>query len=202
MPILKSEVALFPPDLFALPARMTPWRVAYVRSRQEKALARHLLRHAVAFYLPLEEKLVQRAGRRFVSQLPLFPGYVFFRGAVAERLTALASDRVASVLDVLDQTQLDAELRALWRLQESGAALVSHPYLGPGDLVRVVEGPFQGLSGTVLREKGRTRLVVSVTFLRRSVAGEFERQALAPARPGRDPAREIEGSASWRHRAG
>jgi hypothetical protein len=68
-------------------------------------------------------------------------------------------------------------------LQQSGAAIVPHPFLAPGDEVEVVEGPFRGLSGTVLREKGRTRLVVSVSFLRQSVAAELERAALVPARP-------------------
>jgi transcriptional antiterminator RfaH len=154
-----------------------------VRSRQEKELTRHLLQHGVPFYLPLAEKQVRRAGRRFVSHLPLFPGYLFFRGTPEERRIALGSDRIVSVLDVCDQPLLDAELRSLWRLQESGAPLVPIPYLGPGDAVEVIEGPFRGLSGTVLREKGRSRLVVSVTFLRQSVAAELERAALAPLSP-------------------
>jgi len=151
-----------------------------VRSRQEKELARHLLQHGVPFYLPLLEKRVRRAGRQIVSQLPLFPGYVFFLGEPGARRTAVLSDRVVSILEVVDQPLLAAELQSLWRLQESGAPLVPVPYLGPGDAVRVVEGPFRGLTGTVLREKGRTRLVVSVTFLRQSVAAELEREALAP----------------------
>jgi hypothetical protein len=188
VPILKSEVALSPPDLFDLPD--LPWRVAYVRSRQEKELARWLLRLRVPFYLPLAEKQVRRAGRRFVSFLPLFPGYLFFRGPRVPRGWPAGSgaarwdDRLVSVLEVPDQPRLDAELRVLWQLQQSGAACENVPYLLPGDAVEVIDGPFQGLPGTVLREKGRTRLVVSVSFLRQSVAAEFERAALAPARPG------------------
>lgn len=187
MPILKSEVALSPPDLFDLPG--LPWRVAYVRSRQEKELARLLLRLNVPFYLPLVEKQVRRAGRRFVSFLPLFPGYLFFRGGrgwAAESGPARWDDRLVSVLEVPDQPRLEAELRVLWRLQQSGAAFEGFPYpVAPGDAVEVIDGPFQGLRGTVLREKGRTRLVVSVSFLRQSVAAEFERESLAPARLAR-----------------
>jgi len=156
-----------------------------VRSRQEKEVARRLLRQGVPFYLPLAEKQVRRGGRRFVSYLPLFPGYLFFRGAAEERRTALADERVVAVLEAPDQPRLAAELRTLWRLQESGAAMVLHPYLGPGDAVEVVDGPFRGLGGTVLRQKGRTRLVVSVSLLRQSVAAEFEREALAPGRAGK-----------------
>jgi transcription antitermination factor NusG len=159
-----------------------PWRVAYVRSRQEKELARHLLRHGIAFYLPLEEKRVRRAGRRFVSFLPLFPGYLFFRGLAEERRTVVRSELLVAELEVWDQPLLDRELRTLWRLQESGVAMAPHPYLGPGDAVEIVEGPFRGLRGTVVREKGRNRLVVSVSLLRQSVAAEFEREVLEPAR--------------------
>jgi Transcription termination factor nusG len=189
VPILKSEVALSPPDLFDLPD--LPWRVAHVRSRREKELARLLLRLNVPFYLPLAEKQVRRAGRRFVSFLPLFPGYLFFRGdrgplgSPAESGAARWDDRLVSVLEVQDQPRLDAELRVLWRLQQSGAAFEDFPYLAPGDAVEVIEGPFEGLRGTVLREKGRTRLVVSVSFLRQSVAAELERESLAPAGPVR-----------------
>jgi hypothetical protein len=190
VPILKSEVALAPPDLFDLPD--LPWRAAYVRSRQEKELARLLLREEVPFYLPLAEKRVRRAGRWFVSHLPLFPGYLFFRGPRASamgRQAALWDPRVVSVLEVADQARLADELRTLWRLQQSGAAFAAHPYLGPGDAVEVVEGPFRGVAGTVVRSKGRTRLVVSVTLLRQSVAVELERATLAPARrAGQAPA--------------
>ena len=204
MPILKSEVALCPSDLFDLPD--LPWRVAYVRSRQEKELARLFLGQGVPFYLPLQEKQVRRAGRRFVSYLPLFPGYVFFRGPRVPRdeatgRPALRWDAlVVSLLEVSDQPRLAAELRNLWRLQESGAALTAVPYLGPGDAVEVVEGPFRGLGGTVLREKGRSHLVVSVTFLRQSVAAELEREALVRVRsagkPPAPPARQRQGARS------
>lgn len=183
MPILKREVDFSPPNLFELCRLDEPWWVAHVRSRQEKRLARHLLGEGVGFYLPQSEKEVRRNGRTFVSHLPLFPGYLFFRGPAAARLAALRSDLIVQVLPVADQDGLERELESLWRLQQSGAPLVSHPYLGPGDEVEIVDGPLRGWTGTVLREKGRLRLVVSVTLLRQAVAAELDRDALVPARP-------------------
>jgi transcription antitermination factor NusG len=182
VPILKREVDLSPSHLFELSAAEHPWWVAYVRSRQEKGLARHLAGHGVGFYLPQAEKRTRRAGRTFVSSLPLFPGYLFFRGPAEARRTALRSDLIVEILPVADQAGLDAELRNLRLLQEAGVPLVSHPWLGPGDEVEVVDGPFKGVTGTVLREKGPLRLVVSVTFLRQSVAAELDREAVAPLR--------------------
>ena len=183
MPILKREVDLHPRHLFELSPVEHPWWVAYARSRQEKALARHLLGHEVGFYLPQAEKQVRRAGRTFVSSLPLFPGYLFFRGTPEARREALRSNLIVEVLPVLDQERLQGELESLWRLQQSGAPLVPHPYLEAGDEVEIVDGPFRGATGTVLREKGRLRLIVSVTFLRQSVAAELDREVLAPLRP-------------------
>lgn len=183
MPILKREVDLHPRHLFELSPVAHPWWVAYARSRQEKALARHLLGREVGFYLPQAEKQVRRAGRTFVSSLPLFPGYLFFRGTPEARREALRSNLIVEVLPVLDQERLQEELESLWRLQLSGAPLVPHPYLEVGDEVEIVDGPFRGWTGKVLREKGRLRLVVSVTFLRQSVAAELDREVLAPLRP-------------------
>lgn len=180
MPILEPEAALYPPTLFDKQDGALPWRVARVRSRQEKVLARHLRASGVGFYLPLERKEVRRHGRLLVSHLPLFPGYLFFRGTAADRVAALRSHVIVSLLEVRDQEVLAGELANLWSIQQAGLPLVAHPWLGPGDEVRIVDGPFKGWTGTVLREKGRLRLVVSVTFLRQSVAAELAREAVAP----------------------
>jgi len=186
VPILKREPDLFPSDLFERQDLSGPcgdWWVAYSRSRQEKGLARHLGEHGVPYYLPQAEKVVRRHGRRLQSFLPLFPGYVFLLGAVAERRVALYSHLVVRVLPVEDQFQLHQQLASLWALQQSGAPLVPHAYVRPGDEVEIVDGPFRGWVGRVVREKGLLRLVVSITFLRQSAAAEFDRDLVAPVRP-------------------
>lgn len=202
MPILKPEADLSPSHLFELSPTERPWWVAWVRSRQEKGLARHLSGRGVGFYLPQAKKQTLRAGRTFVSSLPLFPGYLFFRGPAAARLEALQSNLVVQVLPVPGQEELQRELVDLWRLQQSGASLVSLPYLGAGDEVEVMDGPFQGWTGKVLREKGRLRLVVSITLLRQSVAAELDREVLAPLRhrqvaPATRASRAIRTAAAW-----
>jgi transcriptional antiterminator RfaH len=182
VPILKAEADLYPPHLFEQSRAGLTWWVAHSRSRQEKAFARHLHDGGVSYYLPKVEKRRRRAGRQFTSYLPLFTGYVFFGGDLDERRQALQSNLLVSVLQVEDQASLDQELASLWQLQCSGAPLVPHPYLGPGSVVEVIDGPFKGWTGTVLREKGKTRLVVSITFLRQAVAADLPRDLLAPTR--------------------
>ena len=160
------------------------WWVAHLRSRQEKVLARHLRERNVPFYLPQMEKRVRRAGRTFVSYLPLFSGYVFFRGGRDERLQALRSPVVVNVLEPKDQAEIGAELRQLHQLQLTEARLVPHPFVSPGDTVLITEGVFEGYRGVVVKESGVARLVVSVSFIRQSVALDIDREFIRPQRGG------------------
>jgi transcriptional antiterminator RfaH len=178
VPLLRWETDHYPPDLFRLALTDFPWFVAHTNSRTEKVLARRLEASRIPFYLPLGEHRTRRSGRTFVTYLPFFPGYVFLRGGPESRAAAMRSGVVVRLLDVSDQDLLDGELAEIRALQVSGAPLVVHPYLSPGNAVRIREGPFRGHFGVVVREKGSARLVVSVSMLRRSVAVELERDVV------------------------
>ena len=178
MPLLRWTTDLFPATLFELSQSEFPWWVAHVRSRQEKALARHLVPLEVPFYLPQREKRIRRAGRTFISYPPLFPGYVFLRGSAAERHAALRSNLLVKVLHVRDQDLLSSELLQIRRLQVAGASLVPYAEVVPGDPVRVTDGPFKGYTGVVARTQGRARLLVSISMLRQAVLVEFERDVV------------------------
>jgi transcription termination/antitermination protein NusG len=179
MPLLRRELDFFPQDLFDLPIESRPWWVAHVKSRQEKALARHLQPLGIPYYLPQREQKIRRAGRSFVSYLPLFPGYLFFRGTDDDRNAVHRSNLLAQVIGVVDQPLLTTELGRLRTLQESGLPLVSHPYIEPGSAVSITDGPFRGYEGVVIRAKGRLRIVVSISMLRKSFIVELDREALA-----------------------
>jgi transcription antitermination factor NusG len=182
MAILKRGPEIFPEGLFELKAAEHPWWVARVRSRHEKLLARHLVPFGVPFYLPQTERRVRRGGRSFISFLPLFPGYVFFRGGRQERVVALQSQVVTGILTVHDQGRLGAELKQLRLLQESGASISPVRSFVAGEAVVVTDGPFRGYAGVILREKGRSRLMVSISLLRKAVVVEVGAEALAADR--------------------
>ena len=176
MPLLKREPDLFPDDLLSTDHPVHPWQVLQTRSRQEKALARSLREAGIGYYLPAQERRVRRAGKHLVSFVPLFPGYVFLSGTAADRLYAFKTHRTVRTLPVADPEALHCELRSLRTLTLSGAPISPHRFLAPGDRIRVVSGPFQGVVGTVVRARGRLRLVVSVSFLRAAVSVELSRE--------------------------
>lgn len=182
MPLLPKEIDLFPDELFALPPGEFPWHVAHVRSRQEKVLARRLRERQVPFYVPQVERVVERSSRRFRSYLPLFAGYVFFRGGDRARDVAMRSGVIARIIDVEDQELLGAQLEQIRRLQLAGASFEVYEELAPDDVVTITEGPFRGYRGTVVRSGRGERLVISLSLLRKSMAVEFDRPVLRRAR--------------------
>jgi transcriptional antiterminator RfaH len=170
----------FPANLLTSDGTDGAWWVAYVRSRHEKTLSNYLEQREIPHYLPQREHRISYRGRTRRSYLPLFAGYVFLSTTPTQRQAALASDVIASFLEVKDQSRLLGELRELWQLECSGVPLQAHPYLDVQSPVEVVDGPFAGLRGTVVRIKNALRLVVSVSLLRRSVAVDITRDAVVP----------------------
>lgn len=181
MPILKREPDFLPETLFELPLDLHPWWVVHVRSRQEKVLARECRHREIPFYLPLREHRNRRDPRHRISWLPLFPGYVFVRGDLEhERLELLKTNVCVRIIPVLDQEGLGHDLAQVMRLQELGLPLRAHPALQEGSVVRVAEGPFEGMSGIVTSLKGKNRFIISVRFIHRSVSVELDRDELVP----------------------
>jgi len=178
MPLLRKEAEIFPEDLFESVAQ--PWWVAHVRARHEKTLAREMLDRGIAFYAPQIEQKRRREGRTFRSFLPLFSGYVFFRGDPDARDVVRRRPAVVNVLDVDDQDLLTSELAQIRKLQLAGASLRPFVDYAPGDVVRVREGAFAGYKGVVVRTKGAQRLIVQVSTLRQLVAVEFDREVVSP----------------------
>ncbi len=172
MPILKEEPSMYPDVLLDAATSDQPgrrWLVIYTKARQEKALARELLKYRIPFYLPLVKKTSISRGRRRTSQVPLFAGYVFSFGSEEERVRTLATNRVSRMLAVEDGDQLLFDLRQLRQLIATGAPLTIESRLKPGQQVRVRQGPFAGLEGTVLRRRGESRLLVSINFLQQAL---------------------------------
>src|SRR5580700_10539298 len=65
------------------------WYAAYTNANHEKRVAQQLERRFVEHFLPLYESVRRWKDRRVRLQMPLFPGYVFVRLALRDRLQLL-----------------------------------------------------------------------------------------------------------------
>ena len=173
-----------PPSLYPEEAQFALldglWRVAHTKPRQEKALARDLLRSSIPYFLPMYEARRRSRGRSWKAVLPLFPGYLFFCGDENDRLKVLETGRIAKLIPVRDQAGLVAELSSLRRVMEVGLGVDPYPALKTKNRCRVRSGPLQGMEGQVVRRKGKARFIVTISILGQGASVEIDGSELEP----------------------
>ena len=115
-------------------------------------------------------------------QLPLFPGYVFVRIAVRDRLQVLQAPGAVRLVsfDGLPAVLPDEQIDALKRASEEGLVAQPHPYLTVGRHVRIKGGPLQGQKGILVRKKGAMRVVVSLAQISCSMIADVEASDIEP----------------------
>ncbi|MAT70891.1 MAG: hypothetical protein CMJ58_15355 [Planctomycetaceae bacterium] len=161
-----------------------PWRVAYTKTRQEKALAWDLCRRGIPYFLPMVLRETSSGGRRRKNLHPLFASYVFYAADDETRLAVLKTERIVSHVDVTpaEQPQFRREITALeLGLRTAPAAFELQPQLAAGDRVRVTGGPMKGLEGTLVRANRVSKLCLSVTALGASALVEIHGDLVEPA---------------------
>jgi transcription antitermination factor NusG len=156
------------------------WYAAYTKARHEKKAASYLEMKQVEVFLPLHKTTHWWNGRRAVLHLPLFPGYVFVRTSLQDRIRVLEAP---SVLQLVNSKGLplplpDAEVEQLRACLSQGLNAEPVDYLNTGDLVKIADGPLAGWKGRVIRRDGELRFVLSVDLIMRSVEVKVEASSL------------------------
>jgi transcription termination/antitermination protein NusG len=152
------------------------WYAAYTYARHEKRVAEQLTQKSLENFLPQYESVRRWKDRRVKLQLPLFPGYVFVRLALRDRLLVLETPSVVRLLGFNGHpTALpDKEMEALRACVEARLAAEPHVYLTVGRRVRIISGPLAELEGVLIRKKNAFRVVLSLNLIARSAAVEVD----------------------------
>lgn len=156
------------------------WWVVRTKSRQEKALAWNLMAHGIGYFLPLIPQPRKNRKRVRISFLPLFSGYVFFKGNIADRHVILRTNRVAQIIEVADQQALSFQLRHINNVLKLEKRLELRDFLSKGRKVRICHGPFKGVDGRVIRHKNRSFIELSVDCIGQAVRMEITMDMLEP----------------------
>lgn len=159
------------------------WYAAYTCANHEKCVAAELRCREVERFLPLYSSVRRWKDRRVTVERPLFPGYVFVRFALRDRLRVLTVPGVARLVcfNGLPAALPDSDMEALQAGLSDLTRVEPHPFLTVGRRVRVVAGPFAGLEGILKQRKNRLRVVVSLAVIQQSVAVEVDIGELAAA---------------------
>ncbi|MGA2715444.1 MAG: UpxY family transcription antiterminator [Bryobacteraceae bacterium] len=159
----------------------TAWFALTVAPRKEKVTAQTLRANGFEDFLPLYSSRRLWSDRIKRIERPLFPGYVFCRFDPRVRQAVLKTPCVASIVSFgkIPEPVSDSEISALQAVCSSGLTATPYPTPKIGSKVRLNEGPLRGLEGIMVEDK-KTRLIISLTLLQRSVAVVIDPAWIAP----------------------
>ncbi len=168
MPTLPPMPDRMPADVLgAAPVAPEAWWVLRTKPRQEKKLARWLLRAGLGYFLPMRRRVRNWRGRRIRSEEALLAGYVFMRGHEAQATQAFGSGAVSERLRVANESGLYAELRALDALSALERELRELPGLVEGREVELKAGPLKGIRGVITQRGASPAFAVRLEILGR-----------------------------------
>jgi transcription antitermination factor NusG len=159
------------------------WYAAYTCAQHEKRVATELGMREVEHFLPLYRSVRRWKDRRVQLELPLFPGYVFVRLALRDRLHVVQIPSVVRLVGFngLPTALPDEEIEILRSGLCENLRADPHPLLTVGRRVRIVGGAFAGLEGVLKKKKNSLRVIVTLELIQRSVAVDVD---VADVRPG------------------
>jgi transcription termination/antitermination protein NusG len=147
----------------------SPWWVAKVKPRMEKALAFDFIKQDIEYYLPMYTKVTRRKdnNKPRKSILPLFPGYIAFSMKVPQGI--FVTGRVVNIVEIRHQKRFIEEIGQIYLALEKGIAVEPcFDAIPTGTLVEVMAGPLRGIKGIVSRAQSQSKLVLEVEGLGRA----------------------------------
>ena len=154
------------------------WYVVHTRSRHEYKVNRGLMQKNLMTFLPEIESWSKRKDRKKKIHTPLFPGYIFAEVQTLDNETKLAILKTAGVVRILGKKENaepvpvpDSKIEAIRRIVNTKEEIFTIQFPRAGEPARIIDGPFAGIEGTVVKSDIEKELfVVSIELLQRSVA--------------------------------
>jgi transcription antitermination factor NusG len=169
---------------------LAPWYALRVRPNYEKPVAAALRGKGFREFLPLVQRRRQWSDRVKVMDLPLFPGYLFCRLNLEERMPLLTTPGFLYLVGVGKNPEPvdESEIAAIQCVLRSGLVVTPWPSLVVGQRVQLRHGPLRGLEGVLTKIANQHRMYVSVTLLKRSISVEVAPEWIHPIDAAKDSA--------------
>lgn len=148
------------------------WFALYTKPRNEFKAARQIESLGIEYYLPVVTKTRQWSDRIKKIDEPLIHGYIFIHATEKERLFALTQDSIVRCVAfegkvaTIPDWQIN-NLRAM--LSNSSAEVFVSDQISAGTPVKIIAGPFEGVSGVVSESCNARTISVTIDLLKRSV---------------------------------
>lgn len=158
------------------------WYAVHTRSRHEDRAFLGLQQKSLNVFLPKIEVWSQRKDRRKKILIPMFSGYIFVELANIDNDTKLEVLKTFGVVRILGKPHghepvpvPDYQIEAIQRIVSSKIEVQQFQYPKVGERAKIVNGPFQGVEGLVVKtDLERELFVITIDLLQRSVAIKLE----------------------------
>jgi len=158
------------------------WYAVHTRSRHEDRAHLGLTQKGLHAFLPKMEVWSKRKDRRKRIMIPMFPGYLFVELFSLDNQTKLDVLKTFGVVRLLGKPYSaepiavpDAKIDAIQRIVESRVEVHQLQYPKVGEPARIIDGPFTGVEGMVLKtDYDKELFVIAIELLQRSVAIKLE----------------------------
>jgi len=156
------------------------WFALYTKPRSEFKAAKQIEAAGIEYYLPSITKIKQWSDRKKKITEPLISGYIFIYADEKERITSLEQFSIVRCVfergrpAKIPQWQIDNLKNML--LNESEFQIKEG--LVRGVKVKIKEGPFAGVIGTVQDSSTGKTIAVSIDLLNRSVIAHLPKESI------------------------
>jgi transcription antitermination factor NusG len=161
---------------------LAPWFALRVKPNHEKPVSMALRGKGFEEFLPLFRSHRQWSDRVKVMDLPLFPGYLFCRLNLEQRMPLLTTPGFLYIVGVGKNPEPvdENEILAIQSVLRTGLPVAPWPSLMVGQKVQLKQGPLRGLEGVLTKIANQHRIYVSVTLLKRSISVEVAPEWIEP----------------------
>ncbi len=159
------------------PSSLPPnWYVVYTLPQAERKVHAKIEQMGLEAFLPQRYEVRQWSDRKKRIAVPLFANYVFVKTTLQKRFDLLfIRDLVRFV--AFEGTPVavpELEIESIRKVVASGAPISSETYsCQAGETVKILQGPFAGVQGQVVRRNGKDKLLVRIGALQQAIAVEI-----------------------------
>lgn len=155
------------------------WFALYTKSRSEFKAAEQIESAGVELYLPVITKIKQWSDRKKKISEPLIRGYIFILANEKERLLSLEQPSVVRCVSERGKPARipDWQIDNLKKMLSSESELLVKEGLVPGTQVKIKDGPFEGVIGTLQEIDNQKTLAVSIDLLNRTVIAYLPKES-------------------------
>jgi transcription antitermination factor NusG len=156
------------------------WYIIYTRPRQEKRVTEEIATYNFEYYLPLKTVIRKWSDRIKMVTEPIFSNYVFVKTTEHKRNELFQVSGVVKFLSFAGKVAIlkETEINRMRIIEQKGFDIQSEPCLCQGQEIVVKNGPFAGLTGTLVKKMNSCRFLIRLPVLKQSVSVQISEKDL------------------------